>query len=134
MPAQAELRLTRPGCELHLSDEAYIEEVQEALHAKELELGREQRASGKAFTGKEAVLRQRPMNRPKTVEPRRQLNPRVASVNRWRRVEALQRLKSFLNAYREAWCQWRDGIRDVLFPAGTYALRIYAGAKCCEFR
>jgi REP-associated tyrosine transposase len=64
---------------------------------------------------------------------RRKLNPRVASVDKWKRIEALSRLTAFLGAYREAWKERRDGSRDVLFPAGTYLLRIDHGVRCAAF-
>jgi hypothetical protein len=54
------------------------------------------------------------------------LSPRVASVNRWARIEALQRSKAFLAAYRAARDLWKAGIA-ALFPAGTYWLRRFAG-------
>jgi len=54
----------------------------------------------------------------------------VATVNKWRRIEALQRLKAFLADYRKAWQQWKQGITDVVFPAGTYTLARNAAVVC----
>ena len=54
------------------------------------------------------------------------MKPRVAAKNKWRRIEALQRLKEFTAAYREAWLRWKQGYTDVVFPAGTYAMAKYA--------
>jgi hypothetical protein len=56
------------------------------------------------------------------------LKPRVAAANKWARIEALRRLKSFVHAYRQAWLLFKQGIRDILFPPGTYALVRHAGA------
>jgi len=42
----------------------------------------------------------------------------------------LSRLTEFLRAYRDAWSAMRAGVRDVLFPAGTYALRVFHGVRC----
>jgi hypothetical protein len=64
------------------------------------------------------------------VEPRRGLNPRVAAADRWERIAALLQLKAFLRAYRRAWQQFRAGVRDVLFPAGTYRLRVQLRLAC----
>jgi len=58
----------------------------------------------------------------KTSAPRRQLSPRVASKNKWRRIEALQRNKAWLAAYRAAFARLRAGFGDAVFPAGTYEL------------
>ncbi len=51
-------------------------------------------------------------------------------MNKWRRIEALQRLKAFLADYRKAWQQWKQGITDVVFPAGTYTLARNAAVVC----
>ncbi len=80
--------------------------------------------------GAEAVLRQKPTDSPASYERRRTLNPRIAARDRGKRVEAIQRLKGFLEAYRQAWRQFRDGVRTVLFPAGTYLLRVRHGVAC----
>ena len=45
-------------------------------------------------------------------------------------IEALQRNKDFGNGYRKAFEAFREGIKDVLFPAGTYWLRLFAAAMC----
>jgi len=63
-------------------------------------------------------------------EPRRALSARVACRNKWKRIESLQRLKDFELACREALDAWRTGVRDVLFPPGTYLLRLTHGARC----
>ena len=60
----------------------------------------------------------------------RKLNPRVAARDKWKRIEALGRLAEFVEAYRAAWTRLKAGIRDVLFPAGTYWLRVAHGARC----
>ncbi|MBK6846010.1 MAG: hypothetical protein IPG96_00185 [Proteobacteria bacterium] len=69
---------------------------------------------------------------PGSSEPRRHRSPRVAGGNKWARIEALARLRSFLAGYREAWLQWRAGARGVVFPFGTYGLRVYAGVCCAQ--
>jgi len=56
----------------------------------------------------------------------------VAAKNKWRRIEALQRLGEFIVAYREARLLWKQGVRDVIFPAGTYAMMRHAGVPCAS--
>ena len=63
-------------------------------------------------------------------EQRRGLKPRVASRDRWKRMEAIMRLKTFIADYREAWQEFRRGARSVLFPEGTYWLRVTLGVAC----
>jgi hypothetical protein len=76
------------------------------------------------------VLAERTLRRAASDEPRRELSPRVAARDPWKRLEALSRMLSFMREYREAWRSWRAGVRDVLFPAGTYLLRVQHGARC----
>ena len=79
-----------------------------------------------------AVLAQKPWKRPAPNERRRNLSPRVAARDKWKRVEALSRLVEFLSAYRSAWAALQRGVRDALFPPGTYLLRIMHGVRCAE--
>jgi hypothetical protein len=58
------------------------------------------------------------------------LSPRVAAGDKWKRIEALSRLAEFVAAYREALAAMRAGMRRVLFPAGTYALRVFHDVPC----
>jgi putative transposase len=87
---------------------------------------------GSRFMGVQRVLAQKPTGRPAPVEPHRALNPRVAGRDKWKRIEALHRLAEFLRTYRAAWVELRKGAQDVLFPAGTYWLRIAHGVRCAS--
>jgi hypothetical protein len=77
------------------------------------------------------VILQQPFDgTPKTAEPRRNSSPRIAAVHTPERVQAILNLIAFLRHYRDAWHAWRHGKRDQVFPAGTYALRVYARVSC----
>lgn len=130
LPKQATLRLTKLPAYEHLPDEAYVSVLQQAVAQKEAELRAKVYAEGRTFLGAKAVLRQSPFDRPKTHEPRRKISPRVACHNKWARIEALGRLKAFVQRYKEAWQRYRIGQRDVEFPYGTYWLRVYASVPC----
>jgi hypothetical protein len=80
--------------------------------------------------GAARVLLQNPSRRPRGDEDRRALNPRVAGIDKWKRIEALSRLVDFLKAYRKALAARRAGIAGVVFPAGTYQLRVAHGVQC----
>ncbi len=131
MPESAQLELTVPP------GFASREEFQAQLAAALVELEERVRCDGgsgsPAFLGRAAILAQRPWTHPTGWERRRELNPRVASRDKWKRIETLLRLKEFLRAYREAWRAMRAGARDVLFPAGTYLLRVAHGVRCAAF-
>ncbi len=122
MPKSVDFELTAPG---FASAEEFRAELTEALAEREREAVR-----GKTgFLGILKVLSQRPTAQPKTREPRRGLSPRVAARDKWKRIEALKRLASFVSDYREALRAWRAG-REVPFPAGTYLMRVAHGVAC----
>jgi REP element-mobilizing transposase RayT len=97
---------------------------------REQEVQRQAQQQGWRFLGVRKVLAQSPFSRPSTSEPRRGLNPRVASRDKWQRIEALQRLKDFLETYRVALKRFVDGDRATVFPFGTYGMRVRFGVLC----
>ncbi len=80
--------------------------------------------------GRKAILRQSPFSCPKSFAERRGLRPRVASKNKWRRIEMLQADKHFQQRYREAYRRRSAGDLEVLFPLGTYKLRVQGMVSC----
>jgi REP element-mobilizing transposase RayT len=129
VPESAELRLCVPDL-LEASGGDPVRQLEQAVKQHEEELALAVRSEGRSFLGPRRVRAQSPWQRPRTREPRRQLNPRVAAVDKWRRIEVLQRLKSFLTAYREAWQQFVEGDQLVEFPKGTYWMRLRLGVRC----
>jgi putative transposase len=89
-------------------------------------------AEGTSVLGVHAILKQRHTDRPATGEPRRGLNPRIASRDKWRRIEALERLKGFLARHREALLRFMAGDRGAVFPHGTYLMRVRFGVACAS--
>jgi putative transposase len=87
----------------------------------------EAKARRRKFSGRSAILALRPSDAPKTRAARRQLSPRVACRDKWKRIEALQREGQFQERYRAAWLRYKGGDRKVAFPAGTYWMVIVAG-------
>jgi hypothetical protein len=127
MPEMVELELAVPPGfapdEFRGQLSSALDELEERHHA-------ELASAGGRFLGVARVLAQSPFARPKAGEPRFGMKPRVASRDKWRRVEGILRLKSFLEDYREAWHERRSGATNVLFPAGTYLLRVLHGVQC----
>jgi hypothetical protein len=130
MPETATLRIVRPAICPDMSDSRLAAHVEKLVAEREAQCREQIADEGRQFMGAKAVLRQRPSGRPRTHEPRRELSPRVAAKNKWRRIEALRRLKWFTDAYNKALELWRSGVRDVIFPAGTYAMRVLHGVRC----
>jgi len=89
-------------------------------------------AEGRELLGREVVLSQDPYSCPKSFDPRFKLDPRVACKDKWRRIEMLGRLKEFQEAYREAWEAFKAGVKDVVFPAGTYWMVRHAGCAAAS--
>ena len=128
MPAVAQLQLTPPpGLE---GDPAFVDRVMESLRQAEELAAEKLEEEGRNFLGVASVLAQNPFSGPASGEPRRQLSPRVACRNKWKRVEALQRLEEFARAYKEALAAWRNGVRDALFPRGTWHMRVLHSVCC----
>ena len=87
--------------------------------------------------GKKHILALSPMTVAITPEPLGKLNPRVAAGNRHRRIAAIRKLQAFLADYREALERYlgyleRDikRAREVIFPAGTYLMRVRHSVQC----
>ena len=127
MPASVELALTVPPG--FSSTEELQQLVATAVREVE-ERNRRDREGKRGFLGRARVLAQNAFARPAPGEARRQLNPRAAAADTPLRIAALARLKIFLEKYRSAWKARRSGNGDVLFPAGTYQLRIEHGVRC----
>jgi REP element-mobilizing transposase RayT len=131
LPESVTLELTIPPG--FASPEEFRGRLRAALAELEEEARRKLASEGRTFLGAARVLAQKPSARPAQGEPRRQLSPRVAARDKWKRIEALCRLVEFGRAYREALAAFRAGIRDVVFPAGTYLMRVVHGAPCAGF-
>lgn len=128
-PPSAMLELTCPD---GFATEELRARLSEALTRREDQAARNLAEAGRAIMGPSRVLAQKPLSRPAPGEPRRGLKPRVASLDKWRRIEALGRLKTFLVEYRAAWRAFTGGERGVVFPDGTYWMRVVCGVACAS--
>jgi len=133
MPEEVSLQFEKLPHFADMSDEAYGEIVASALRQKEKGVAARVSAQGRRFMGRKRVLRQRHITRPKTLRPPKKINPRVAGRNTPSRVAALERLRAFHEAYREAYQKLKEGCRDIVFPPGTYRLRCHFGVRCQLF-
>ncbi len=127
MPETIELELSPPP---GFDGRDFRARLVDALERLENEARQQVRAGGRATLGAANVLAQRTSGHPARLATRRQLNPRIAARDKWKRIEALSRLAEFLARYREAWRERRAGRTGFLFPAGTYQLRIAHGVPC----
>lgn len=86
-------------------------------------------AKGWSFKGADRVLKSSPYSRTKTLEDLRQLNPRYAGDSESIKA-AVGRDVVFRERYAAARERWLGGDRDVIWPAGTYAMRRWHGVPC----
>lgn len=117
-----------PGFE-HLTSSEFATLLKNAIAEREAAAAAARAEAGRHVLGRAAILRQSWRDQPSTTEPRRGLDPRVASRNQWRRIEALKRNRIFVDAYVVLRKLWLAG-EKVLFPLGTYWLIRFAGAAC----
>src|SRR4051812_15016222 len=130
MPESVTLRFVRPRGFEHLSDDELCTLILDRVRVAEEKIAAERHRDGTTIMGRKAVLAQRWSDRPRTREPRRMLDPRVAARSKWSRIEALLRNAAFRDAYAAARAAFVGGIVHALFPPGTYWLRRFANVPC----
>lgn len=119
MPEEMELRfVVPPSCDL--TPQAFADRLSKKVKELEATARKTLRAAGRSFIGVAALRRQRWDARPRTPAPRGQLAPRVAAKDKATRVALLKGLATFVAQYRVALEAFREGTRDVIFPAGTW--------------
>jgi putative transposase len=130
MPASIALTFGRPPELANMTAREYPDMLRARVEAAEAETEAKRRATGGRVLGKQAVLDQDWRDSPTSHEPRLEPDPRVAAKSKWSRIAALQRSKEFGNVYRTAFEAFRAGVKNVLFPVGTFWLRRFAAATC----
>ncbi len=131
-PAEATLELKRPPGYDELADDELAAVIVAAIDEREARFRAERDAAGLPFLGRRLVLAQSRHDRPRSWEPRFGISPGVACRNKWRRVERLRANRQWDTDYRLALARWRAGDREVVFPAGTYKMRVIHGVHCAE--
>lgn len=130
MPKSLVLRLSTPS--LGLTTREAQDRIDQAVDSCEKTVRDRVLTAGRTFLGVRGVKQQHPFDSPTTPEPRRGLSPRVATRNKWLRIEALSRCGEFVRQYREALTNWCAENRDALFPVGTYLMRHRHRVRCAE--
>lgn len=130
MPDSVEHCFIRPPGFEHLSTSAFADLVESRIAEVEAGCRAALATTGRRVLGRRAILAQDWRARPESREPRRNLSPRIAARSKWSRIEALLRSSAFRDAYRNARLAFVDGVREVLFPAGTYWMRRFVSVAC----
>ena len=136
LPASVELRIELPEPVVAEHGEALArQKMKEAVdeHARK---GRaECERKGWKFLGANRVRKLSPYKRAKAYEVFGRRNPTFATKGGGMQTffEAVHETRRFRAEYRSALEQWRAGDRDVVFPAGTWKMRVLHGARCAPF-
>lgn len=128
--ANATIQLTVPPS-LGMTVAEYQEIVAQELRILEEEAHLKMEEAGRTFLGARRCKLVNPyQRRSRSFETSRALNPTfaVGRGNHEMRRGAMEQLRAFLEAYRDAFRRWREGARHVVFPAGTWAMASVHGA------
>jgi len=131
MPEVATVPIVRPRGFEELGQDQWAALVTERVRAREADCRQMRQAKGITVLGRAAILRQDPFARPKGHAHRFQMSPHVAAKNKWARIEALLRNRGFVEKYRAAFRDYVAGLKNVVFPFGTYWMRKF-GMVACE--
>ena len=124
-----DLQLCVPPCLAGRDRDDLVAAIKDEVEAREKAAAAELRKTGRRVLGADAVRATNPFDAPSTAELERQRNPTFAAMSRDAHREALRALRDWRRAYREALAAWRNGQRDAEFPAGTWWMVRFAGAK-----
>ena len=112
------LRLEPLPCWAHLEPEQYRQRIADLVAAIESRAAAEREAEGRPALGAEAIRLQNRHDRP--AQPKRSPAPMFHAASRKVRLELRRAYGEFLGAFRAAAEQLRGGIRQVVFPAGSF--------------
>jgi REP element-mobilizing transposase RayT len=129
-PKEVELELVRPPVCRHLSDAQLRKHILESVEACESQAQRERKKNGRSVIGMAEILKQGWWECPKSRETTHGTEPTVSASSKWLRIEALKQRKAFLEAYRDAWNRYRAGEENVVFPYGTWKMRVLHNMRC----
>jgi putative transposase len=110
-----------------------VDDVNAQIRATTASMRKERALEGKSFLGEDAVRGVSPFDSPHTPRVK---GKRVPSFAAGGDAELLQQglthVRTFRQKYRECIDRFLAGARDVVFPAGTYLMRIRFGVACDE--
>ena len=130
LPERVKVRFVKPRRYAHLTDGEYRELVTEKCEVREKAIQDRFRREGRKFLGVLKVRTQNPEARPASHEETRGMNPRIACKRKWPRIEAIAENERFQKEYRSALERHRNGEKDVVFPEGTWWMRVFFKVRC----
>jgi putative transposase len=127
LPDEIEFKLVRPPVCMELQDAQLREVIRQRLDERELHLIEARCRAGKDVLGIRRVLSREWHDSPREPEELFATKPRAAG-SRW--AEELQRIREFVLAHARARARFLAGNRDVVWPAGTWLMRVRHGVPC----
>ena len=132
-PDDIELPIVMPA----LLDEAYEshDDARAAIAKRTAELVEQAHqaniAAGRGYAGAKRVIKAPHHRRANSDEDFGSRNPTfVARGDQELAARLAERRRTFHAAYRKAWTAWNTGDHDVIFPHGTYKMRVVHNARC----
>ncbi|RMG94099.1 MAG: hypothetical protein D6705_17065, partial [Deltaproteobacteria bacterium] len=130
LPEAAELVIERPPVLPERTDAQVRAAVMRRLKTRERAFAAERRRRGRTVLGAREARRVHYLSAPKR-EPLFVRNPTFSGVVDEARRAMAAAVMAFRRSYRAASRSFREGVRDVVFPAGTWLYRVRYQA-CCE--
>ena len=130
LPEQVGFTLHRPDVRPNLDDRELRTEVWRRLRERARELIAERSKSGREVLGMPEVLRQKWWWFPGRPEDMFTTTPSVSGRNKWARIEALTRKRDFEDAYYRVREAYIAGMREIVWPWGTWLMRVRHGLPC----
>ena len=131
LPERITLRLAVPPGFSDLGRDAFATLLAKRIASAEEAARSERRRARKGFLGERGLKRQSWRNGPPWPSKlqRRQIRPEVMATEPETRRALLDAIATFRRAYSEALAALRGGLRDALFPEGTWLLAKRFGAQ-----
>jgi putative transposase len=118
------LYLSPPPPQIGSAEASHLQ-VHELVHEHERMMEAKFAQKGGRVMGMKRVLAQSWKSAPTTSKPRGGLRPRFAGRDAAIMARAVAEWKDWIAAYRRALKSFREKVSDVIFPAGTYWMRIF---------
>jgi hypothetical protein len=129
-PEEATLPLSLPPNIAREDSDGFRQEVAAELDRQQAQARAEVQRQGLRFLGPKRASAVSPYERATSVEALRKRNPTFAvggdRGDAWR--AAARAVQVFRASYRAALERWCAGVRDALFPSGTWWMRVFHGA------
>ncbi len=121
-PEKIELQIGIPEGFMGITKKSYVQYLEERIKSGEENI--KLAMGNRKFLGRRRVKKFEHTYSPNTPARKSKLNPRVAGKNREVLIMWKIRIKNFRIEYKEAWEEYKKGNRKVVFPYGTYKMRV----------